>query len=363
MSEQETTKKFNPVILLIIITAIVVAGAYFIAKEKTAGTYESEIDAKYFMHFRDSINDVAAITMITSGQTFNIEKTEAGWVLPDRHNYPVSIDKVRDIVINASELKKLEVKTDDPERLGVLGLDDPKKEGSGEAVQVTFYDANGAVMADFVAGKLRKNGGRTFYARKTDETQSYLVKGEGWLQLDTSPTHWLNHNALNIAKERIEKATFSFAEKQHKSFTAARSHAGARSFRINELGDREIISNTDVTEAAFSLSTLQLVGVLPVEQANFDEEKITTTTFRTFDGLEMAITTTVDESNDTIAKISAKAEGASIEPSVTDQAATINTDLGKWAYVLSEESGKLLTSKFEVLTKAKEKDNTANDNQ
>ena len=62
--------------------------------------------------------------MVAKGQTFNVELVNGQWILPDRHAYPVSIDKVRDIVINASELQILESKTNDPEKHAVLGLDE-----------------------------------------------------------------------------------------------------------------------------------------------------------------------------------------------------------------------------------------------
>lgn len=343
--------KENPLYIIIAVTAVVVIGAIIIANDKTAGTYEAEVqdEMKFFTNFRDHMNDVTAIRMIAKGQVFNVEKVNDQWLLPDRHAYPVGIDKVRDIVLNASELEILEKKTDDPERLDVLGLDDPQKEES-EAVQITLYDQSGTALADFVVGKRRRNGGRTFYARNVDESQAYLVKGDGWLTLDLSPGHWLNSESFRVDKDRVEKVTFKYPDKKNKDFTIARSHAGARKFRIDDLGKRKIISDSDVTDAAFSISSMALVGVAPASHIDFSPKETVTTIYKMFDGMEVTFQSTEDKDGDRWVKIEATADGPGVKPETRDDAAQINRTVKDWVYIISKESAKLLTSKLEELT-------------
>ena len=62
------------------------------------------------------------------------------WVLPDRGNYPVRAERVREVLVGLTELRLVERRTADRSQLDRLGLDDPAKAGS-TAVLLRVLDA------------------------------------------------------------------------------------------------------------------------------------------------------------------------------------------------------------------------------
>lgn len=346
------------IIIMAVIAVVLLIAAIWIAADKTAGTYEKEVaeTKSYFINFKDKIEDIQKITMRSRGQEFNVELLEGQWVLPDpaRYFYPVGIEKVRDIVVNASQLEIIEKKTNKPEELSILGLDTTDT-SSSDAVHITFYDVSGKVVADFVAGKRRLDGGRTFYARHADNNQAYLVSGEGWLNLDLSPGHWLDSELYRIAKERIQSATFAHNADDAMDFTITRNHAGAKKFRITELGERKIIKHEDVANAAFALSELQPVGINPITHFDFTAETVNETVFKTFDGLVVTVKYLYDADKDMWISLSAEtlyttSSGQQVSDAVKEEADMINDRAAKWAYIVSDDTKKRLSSRFEVLT-------------
>ena len=66
----------------------------------------------------DRLGDVSAVVLRGGGETLTIHRIEGGWGVKERNDYPVSPDKVRDLVRSMVELEKAEAKTTQPDRYG-----------------------------------------------------------------------------------------------------------------------------------------------------------------------------------------------------------------------------------------------------
>lgn len=129
------------------------------------------------------------------------------WVLPDKANYPVRPEKVRELLVGLTELRLMEPRTSDPEMLDRLGLQDPGHNGSTASL-LRVLDASGGAIAELVVGRRRVrtqgNVPETVYVRRPDENQSWLA--EGRLPLDADPQLWIDRDLANLPRERILRA-------------------------------------------------------------------------------------------------------------------------------------------------------------
>ncbi|MBC6406425.1 MAG: DUF4340 domain-containing protein [Rhodospirillales bacterium] len=96
------------------------------------------------------------------------------WLLTEKGGYPAGGDAVARLLNGLSVLRLYEPKTDRPEQLGLLGLDD-----GGQRILVE--DAAGRPLVDAVIGGLRENlarpGDAGTYLRYADSAQGWLARG------------------------------------------------------------------------------------------------------------------------------------------------------------------------------------------
>ncbi|MBE9606494.1 DUF4340 domain-containing protein [Acetobacteraceae bacterium H6797] len=126
------------------------------------------------------------------------------WVLPEKDNYPVRQDRVRELLVGLTELRLTEPRTANPELLGRLGLDDPEKAGS-TALLLRVLDGAGNTIAGLIAGRRRVrtqgNVPEAIYVRRPNENQAWLA--EGRLAIDADPALWLDRDIANLPRERL----------------------------------------------------------------------------------------------------------------------------------------------------------------
>ncbi len=130
------------------------------------------------------------------------------WLLPEKGNYPIRAERVRETLVGLTELRLLEQRTSDRAQLAQLGLDDPTNTGS-TAILLRALDAAGAVVVELVVGRRRVrtqgNLPESVYVRRPSETQAWLA--EGRLALDTDPQLWVDRDIGNISAERLRRVT------------------------------------------------------------------------------------------------------------------------------------------------------------
>ena len=126
------------------------------------------------------------------------------WVLPEKADYPVRPERVRELLVGLTELRLVEARTADAGQLDRLGLDDPAKPGS-TALLLRVLDAAGAPIAELVVGRRRVrtqgNLPESVYVRRPNETQSWLA--EGRLPVDGDAQLWLDRDIVNLPAARI----------------------------------------------------------------------------------------------------------------------------------------------------------------
>ncbi len=100
--------------------------------------------------FAKSAGAAEAITIATKDATYRIVRTQHGWTLPDRGDYPVARERLAQFTDGLASLSFVRPMARDPAKFDRLGLGDPAKGGDGVSVQV--QNAQGALLANLMLG-------------------------------------------------------------------------------------------------------------------------------------------------------------------------------------------------------------------
>lgn len=167
--------------------------------------------------------DQAATLEVTHGRGLSgarrllMRRTDSGWTLDERWNYPANDELVNETLLALADLKALEARTAQTDWHRSLGLVVP--EDLGAAVRFRVSDGAGREMAALLLGKEQqseneatqevKNYGpemRQFYVRREDSTQSWLARGR--LPRNPDIAAWIDPRLPRHDGNKLKKLRF-----------------------------------------------------------------------------------------------------------------------------------------------------------
>lgn len=151
-----------------------------------------------------AIGNAQRISVTSADASYKIEKTDHGWVMRDRGDYPVERGPLERFTTGLEGLQYVRRMTSDPAKQTRLGVDDPRHGGHGVLVQVE--GAQGGYLVNLILG-VQPNG---LYVRRPDQPQIWAARGElppfrdvsTWL--DLAPLHL---DATAIQRVEVQPAT------------------------------------------------------------------------------------------------------------------------------------------------------------
>ena len=168
-------------------------------REATAGTLA-------FDGLAAKLREAQKIEVRKPDATLVLVRQGDAWVLPERGNYPVRAEKVRELLVGLTELRLIEPRTADAGQLDRLGVDDPTRAGS-TAVLLRILGPRDLPIAELVIGRRRVrtqgNVPETVYVRRPAEAQAWLA--EGRLAVDADPQLWVDRDIANFPQDRIRR--------------------------------------------------------------------------------------------------------------------------------------------------------------
>lgn len=266
----------------------------------------------------ESIGRAQRIIVTSTEASYRIERTQRGWAMQDRGNFPVNAAALDRLTQGLQSLQYVRQMTSDPRRHERLGVGDPREGGRGILVQVE--DGSRALLVDLILG-VEPNGGT--YVRRTGQDQVWSARGElpplrsiaSWLELQP-----LALDPANLARVEIVPPTgrpYTLARDaqggEFQIVLPARLAAVAQSSVDNVAGRITALTPTDVTEAP----AIQGAPRARVRAITFDGVLI--------DG-EL-----IDSDGKTWIKLVARAQS----PEQEQAALEINNRSAAWAYALS----------------------------
>ena len=351
---------------LIAVTLAVLAGAMLLVKRDLSQA--PEVGALLFPGLLARVNDVVQVDVRAGAGTFRLERKGNTWVAPGRSDYPLSGDKVHNLVVGAAGLERLEPKTGDPARFAELGLRDP---GEPDARSVEFQLRAGGdeVLAQFIVGERRPAKGdpnRTeYFVRVAGEERSWLVRGTLPGDVDDL-VGWLERRIAAISGDRIARVQVTHPDGE--TVSAVRDAPGTGDFRYLQLAEgAELTGAWAINDIGRVLADLSLEEVQPAAQAGAGEGALAVLS-ETFDGLRVIMRAWRDGER-TLATLRAEFDEALVTggggdkppagllaaAEVREEAARLDARWQPWVFELPRYKGDYLHRRQKDLLKADEK--------
>ncbi len=299
-----------------------------------------------FVHIKDSINDVAGLSLTAGASTVTLEKKDDAWTVADRNGYPADLEKVRDFLRGVALSERREPKTANPERFEEIGL-------GGSGTSVSLRDAGGDTMLAFAMGKQSTIGSdrSLTYIFQDSDTRAWLVTSLAEASAD--PAWWLKADLLDLSDARVRSISLGG--------TVLTRALGADAYSLEGLKDgEEAAPSWQLDEPArvltgFSFTDVRHLGnplTAPKRQV----------TLVTHDGLRLMVTL-YDMDGATWAQVSASHEAALMsegEPGVLPEAPAdgaaeaeaINAQTRGWFFKLADGDAEVLMRSRDAFVKA-----------
>jgi uncharacterized protein DUF4340 len=295
-----------------------------------------------FPDLKSKINDVTLLVARNGDGPVNVRKSDDGWLVAERSNYAANIGTLRELLLAIADAKIIERKTSDPEKYHLIGVNDPAVEGSES---VTISISGDDFEYTLVLGSTAQTSYR--YARPGSDAQSVLIDKNPIVPGDAGG--WLADELVDVSTERVQQVIISHTDGEEIVIKKPSDDAGFFEL-INIPAGRELSYSTVANGIGAALADLRLddVRIAPEQQST----PATTTTFLTFDGLQITATEFRDDEAIWFSFVADSTDIA--EADVQAEAEKITQRVSGWQYAIPEYKANLLTRHFEDLLKAVE---------
>ncbi len=336
------------------VTAVVIVAAGFAIAERYATSTFVHEKEPIFPAMHDKVNEVTELLYEDKQVRIAVARKDGKFVLTERHDYPVSNEIVRELVIGLAELKVLEPKTKIEKLYTRIQVDDLAKEKS-LAKHMVVKGKNGEALIDALIG--RRNFDTTGltdegrYVRRSGEAQSWLVAGR--FDIPDQIKKWVGKEFMTVDAKRVDTAktthpdgTFLIVQREDKT--------GTRFKVLNVPKGREVEYQIDVDNISDGVDRIEFEDVRKPGEIEFPKEKTIHTTYNTYDGLIVDVDlVATDESKSEFwarmkASVSDKAEN---KEEVTKEAEKINAEVTNWVYRVPAFKFRYMTRRLDEVLK------------
>lgn len=259
-------------------TALAIGLAVWLSTDR--GATPQEETGALLPGLRESLNDVTELAVSSRGNKATLRRTESGWVVAERNDFPADTATLREQLIALADATVLERKTSNPEFYGELGVGDPEDEGKGGVLVAVSRSGE---SADVIVGDTNDRRGGSSYVRRATEDQALLVNGT--FRLDPDPVTWLRKDILDVPATRVRRVAVTRDE--NLLLEAVKAEESATQFLVSNVPEeRELTSPSAAGTVGGALAALRLDDVVPAGDVE-RPESATQTVYETFDGLRI----------------------------------------------------------------------------
>lgn len=283
-----TTKKYT----ILAIAALATLFWAYLASQKVVSTKSAAMKQSELLmpDLGKNIDKIGIVIIRSKGKSFKVHRKDGQWVMPNKYDYPIGVEKIRDLVQNSANVEIIEAKTSDPKNFPELGLDDPENENSN-AIRVIFLSDDGKTKyADYMRGINRKGvsnlKNNEIYARLFKSNQAYLVRGD--LNFDLGAHALLSGETFAIKYDRLKSITFDYLKNTTDDFTIGKDIPGQLDFAITNPADTTLKAFGKANAISTALENMTLEDIVLAEQFPVKEYEVEIT-YKTFAGLTMYV--------------------------------------------------------------------------
>ena len=230
-----------------------------------------------FKETKKQLNDIKEINIDNGKKKISIFKDQDNnWYMSSKSGYKTKSETVRKNLIQISELRFFEKKTEQEFLYSRLDLDYPKND-DGDSKLITLFDDDKKKIIEFILGKKKKNG---VYIKKLNERQTWLTSGT--LEMSSIEHDWLETKILDINYENVKKITINHSNK-NESFSLTKDDKN-ENLLIDGL-TKEQLPKSDLIANFLGYFFTNLIFEDVFERKNIiDKEVITKINFELFNG-------------------------------------------------------------------------------
>ena len=199
-------KKFTYLILITITLLFLALISFLIQPRYETFLKKGEL---VFEDTKKQLNNIKEINIDNGKKKISIFKNQdSNWYMSSKSSYKTKNETVRKNLIQISELRFFEQKTEQESLYSRLDLDYPKND-NGDSKLITILDYDKKKIIEFILGKKKKNG---VYIKKLNERQTWLTSGT--LEMSSIEHDWLETKILDINYENVKKVTINRLNKK-----------------------------------------------------------------------------------------------------------------------------------------------------
>lgn len=352
----------NRNLVFIAVTVVAVVAAVAISQQRAPQTRKET--PLLFPDLAAKVNEVNELQIRDALSELTARRVSGTWRIVEGDDYPALIDKVKQTVVGAADLRVVAEKTQNPDLHKRLGVEAP--EGKGAESHLLTLKSDGEELASFIMGKTRKSQSPShspsFYARLPGQPQALLV--EGSLEISADVAEWIKRDIVDI--EGVEVSDIRISHREGPEVILKRATPEDDLALQNIPAGKEQESEYAIVRLAGLMANIYVNGVKRADRfasvapaANIE--------VKTFDGL-LATAQVYGEDGKTYAQFSFAAapeavaevveaegaeagdegaevgdEGAEEAMTPAGQAQALNALTAGWAYQLSESKAELFT--------------------
>jgi hypothetical protein len=327
----------------------------------------------FYPKLLEQLNMVDHIQIKTADSQVRLEKTGDVWGLPAKNGYAADDKEVAKVLNGIASLTIEAAKTKSSKNHSKLHLEDIAT--NAKSTQITLKQGD-KVVADLMVGKSKASNmdasSSAIYVRKAGDAQTWQVLGK--LSPNSQLDAWLNKSISDIKAARVREVQLTQADKA--AVRIFKNAADDTQYQLaDQPADTELEGAYRLNSLASSLDSLDFEDVVLLDSIAFPDTA-NAAVFTTFDGLQitlrsvesngkhyvkynaaakasLAVTSNAaaSETDDATAAIVETVEARDLR--ISQEANTLNAQLGAWAFVLSSQDTDNFSLTFEDLFKAK----------
>ena len=201
-------------VLLVVLLAVLGGGALVLFRNSEKSWQQSGAGAGGKVLGDFDVNAVGQLVVTHSTNTVTLARTDAGWVVKERGDYPANFDEIRDAIRKLAELKVVQTTQVGASHRPRLELVEPST-ATNSGTKVELRDAAGKELKTLLLGKMvLKQGGQPSpfggedgypvgrYVLTLPAGDNVAVVSDTLNSLAPEPSRWLNKDFVKIEKIR-----------------------------------------------------------------------------------------------------------------------------------------------------------------
>jgi hypothetical protein len=269
-------------LVLLIAALLVIAGAFWLASQRHLAR-DTAYGTPVLPALSAKLDAVTGARITGAGNhvLVTIERRDGRYRVMERSGYPADASRFRTLLLGLTGLKLHELKTADPARYAVLGVEDPKG-SDAKSVQVELSGPTPPVA--LIVGH-PSTSGDSLFVRLPAATQA-MEAGPSFT-VEKDPKNWLDRAILDVAADRVKEVDVSRSDSP--AWKAVREHPGDVELKVPDLPKgRSLSSPSAPNPVVGALAHLEADDVKPAAGVS-PPAASHRVVYRTFDGLTVTI--------------------------------------------------------------------------